>query len=130
MERLDLIGGLAIKQGLSYQQTLLWPGDVSSGTPRAIVRENYKYTDAEEKFSFSFLPLVYPVKNSQDVDCTEITLFLTAEETAAIAVTRYQGNKEDLIVKRAYVWDLEIELPDGQVVGLPAGFIQVKPEVT
>lgn len=130
MDKLDLIGDLAIKRGLSYERTLLWPGDVSNGTPRAIARENYKHTGADPVFQFSFLPLEFPVLNQKGVECTQITLYLTEPETAAIAPTRYQGAKEDLKVKSAYVWDLEIELPDSRVIGLAAGFVQVLPEVT
>lgn len=130
MDRIDLIGDLAIKQGLTYTRTILWPGDVSNGTPRAIARRDYKHTGAEPEFEFSFLPLTFPVLNSKDEECTQITLYLTDEQTEAIEITKYQGDPASLKPGKAYVFDLEIELPDGTVTGIDAGFIQVKPEVT
>lgn len=130
MQSINLIGDLAIKQGLSYFRTILWPGDISDGIPRAIARWNYKHTGAEPEFEFSFLPLIYPVPNSKGIDCTQITLYLSDEETAGIEITKYQGDSAQLKPLKAYVFDLEIERPDGSVVGLDAAFIQVKPEVT
>jgi hypothetical protein len=131
VERIDLIGDLAIKQGKSYRCTILWPGDVSAGTPRAIARWDYKDTGVPPEFEFSFLPLTFPVLNSKDEQCTGITLYLTAEQTSGIEKTKYQGESgQTLKPGNAYVFDVEIEMPDGSVEAIDAGFIQVKREVT
>ena len=136
-QKVDLVGDLAIKQGLSYFCTILWTGDVSSATPRAIARWDYKYTGAVAVFEFSFLPLAYPVLNEAIVDdngdpipCTQITLYLTDQQTEAIEITKYQGGDLPTKPGKVYCFDLELEFPDGRVNGLDVGFIQVKPEVT
>jgi len=130
MAQINLIGNLAVVQGKTFQLTTLWEGDISTWTARAKIRDNYKYEAGTELAAFAFLPLVYPVPNTNEVDCTSITMVLPAAVTEDLFVTKYQGREEDLRIGRAFVWDLEIVSPDDEVRGLEAGWVQVKPEVT
>lgn len=128
---INLIGDeLAITQGKTYQLIIWWEGDVSTWTPRAIIRDNYLTKGGEEKASFNFLPLSYPVLDESNVSYTLISLNLTASQTSLLEPTKYQGNEDDLKVGKTLLWDLELESPTGIVEGTNWGFVQVLPEVT
>lgn len=145
IESINLIGAAAIQQGKDYCQPLLLPNkDYTLWTPRAMGRDDYKENGGIEIVEFSFLPMSYPVLNKKGINCTQLTLFVPNATTALIKYTKYQGNKADLVIGKStikvngvnrkidniYLFDLELESPEGIVEGSCAGWLQVKPEVT
>jgi hypothetical protein len=127
---INLIGDLGIIQGKTYNLTVWWSNDISTYIPRAKIRDTFLSRGGIELASFSFLPLTYPVLDDQNNPYTVIKLQLTASQTSLLEPTKYQGNEDDLIVSKTFVWDLELEAPDGVVVGTTWGYVQVYPEVT
>jgi hypothetical protein len=144
IESINLIDAAAIVQGKDYRQTLLIPGDYTLWTPSAKGRDNLKEDGGNEILVFSFLPLTFPVLNSQNVQCTQLTLAVSNATTSLLKYTKYQGSKTDLEIGKSkvkvngvnreidniYLWDLELESPDSIIEGSCAGWLQVKPEVT
>lgn len=127
---INLIGNLAIIQGKTYSLPIWWSNDVSTYTPRAKIRDTFLYKGGIELASFSFLPLTFPILDEQNNPYTLITLQLTASQTSLLQPTKYQGNEDDLIPAKTFVWDLELESLDGTVIGTEWAYVQVKPEVT
>jgi hypothetical protein len=127
---INLIENLAIIQGKTYTLTIWWSNDVSTYSPRAKIRDTFLSKGGIELASFAFLPLTFPELDVENNPYTVITLQLTASQTSLLEPTKYQGNEDDLIVSKTFVWDLELESPDGVVVGTTWGYVQVIPEVT
>ena len=121
-----VIGDLAITQGATYQISFNFTGDYSTYSPRSQIRSGYLADNGELLASFSFLPLSYDAVNNK----TQITLTLSDELSSSLPPTKYQGSGR-LNTSSAYVYDVELEAPTGEVVKvISASFVQVKPEVT
>jgi hypothetical protein len=127
---INLIENLAIIQGKTYTLPIWWSNDVSTYNPRAKIRNTFLSRGGIELASFTFLPLTFPELDELNNPYTLITLQLTASQTSLLQPTKYQGDEDDLIVSKTFVWDLELESPDGVVVGTTWGYVQVIPEVT
>lgn len=125
----DTIYDRAITQGKTFVRDVLWAGDYSLWTPRATIRDNYKESSGAILATFSFNAPVYPV-DIETVSYTAFRMFLPATDTALLPMTIFQGKQSNLKIGKAYVWDFEIQSSAGEVLGLDAGWVQVKPEVT
>lgn len=113
---------LLIRQGATF--TLAFQALDTFGQPidltGAVIRSQIRKTVRSAGVAQSFSALVDP-----DPTTGLFVLRLTAAQTAAIAAGETPTSPES-----QYVWDLELETPDGDVTPLAFGKVAIHPEVT
>ena len=115
----------AVIQGETYFKisAILYPGDISTGTPYGTIRDNYEDNSGTELGLFSFYPLTY---NGVE-DKTTIAPYLTKEVTRALPITRFQATGDAPTVRNSLPYEIGITLTTGENIVLIYGFIQVIP---
>ena len=122
---LDLIDDLAITQGKTYQLSITYPGDFSTGVFRGTIRDDQASYGGVSLADFTFLPPSYDGVEDE----TTVVATLSDTDTASIFPTRFETGDTPSI-NNCYVYD--IELFDGSSV-LPIinlSYVQVNGEAT
>lgn len=124
----------AIERGATFDLlNLLHPSDLSAWSPCGQIRDNYLHLDGELLATFSFLPLVYGAATLPDNTVANRTLikpYLTDEQTSLIPVTKYRDGDRVYPGRNAWVYDIKLESPAGEILILMRGTVQVLPNVS
>lgn len=111
--RFDLTKQYAIEQGVRYDLTLFYPGDLTAGTVRGQIQDRYDRTVLAD---WSVGELVYEVAKQR----TKIPLFLTAVQAAAIPCTQ----------STQWAYAIEVEMSIGaEPIRLLRGSVEVTLEI-
>ncbi|MFM1842733.1 MAG: hypothetical protein RLZZ490_1470 [Cyanobacteriota bacterium] len=122
---IPLTGDLAIIQGETYQAlTLIFPGDLTTWTPRGQIRTGLLEDAGTLLAEFAFGTPAYDA----DADTTNIYPTLTASQTANLPKTKWQGTGE-YSRSGVYYYDIELE-SEGVVIKSKTAIVQVVGEVT
>jgi hypothetical protein len=114
---------LAITQGKTYQLTFNYPSDLTGGVTRGQIRDKYLQDSGAILATFNFNINYDNLETKSLVIAT-----ISAEDTASISYTKYQGNG-DATIRNCWVYDIEYE-ENGVVLEILRGLVQVKAEVT
>lgn len=137
LTRFDNDGGVVspIHQGASFQIVFHYFGDVSNYLARGQVRSDFASNGGSLLAEFEFDPLAYQLitkKDSSQCMATVIVAKLPASVTNTMPIPTLRKTIKDKNVVGIHVWvyDIELESPDGFVIRLIEGYVEVLPQVT
>jgi hypothetical protein len=128
-------GNFAIEQGATFNWlTIAHPSNLSAWIPRCQIRDNYLHLGGNLLAEFMFdHPLVYgEIEFNGNVGHrTIVRPILTDEQTSDLPLTVRRKPFDRVVVGRnAWVYDLKLESPTGEVIIILKGYVQVVPDVT
>jgi hypothetical protein len=132
----NLSGGCyAIQQGATLDWLTLFykDQDITSWSPSGEIRNKYAYQGGVVLANFSFDPLLYGsvTEGGETFTATIIHPYLSATDTLSLPITLSRTSSDRVIVGRnAFVYDLKLESPNGEVIMVAKGLIEVMPDVT
>jgi hypothetical protein len=119
-----IIYNLVIEQGADFNNlTFVLVGDYTAWLPRGQIRDDYASLGGTLKASFLFSPLILGEATLDDgtlVSGTLIRPSLTEIETRSLVQSK--GLR--------WVYDIELQSPDGEVIRVTQGRVDISPEVT
>jgi|GEM_PF-4946816 hypothetical protein len=130
----------AIEQGATFNWlTLVLEGDFTMWLPRGQIRDRYAEQGGLIKASFSFPPLVQGSANLPGGGTVLGTLIrpqLTDKQTTSLDWLATKMNKratakeQPIAGRNVWVYDIELESPQGEVIRIVEGWVEVTPEAT
>lgn len=130
-EKENLPNNYSIKQG----ETLDWlhfyySDDVSTWIPKGQIRKDYLYKQGELLTEFNFETLVYGEFTLNNITNyrTKITPYLTDEQTSLLPIPNKRKG-QTIIGDNVWVYSIELESPQGKVIRLVEGYVEILPEV-
>lgn len=130
----DDSGCYAIRQGATFDSlVILWPDDdLTDWTPRGQIRTNYVDASGVVLAEFTFADLTFGPEtiDGTTANYTRILPSLSASETQAISAPPKALTEDFIPGSNCWVYDIEIESPDGVVKRLVEGVVTVSREVT
>jgi hypothetical protein len=130
----------AIEQGITFDWlTIVIEGDFTRWTPRGQIRDRYAEEGGIVKATFSFAPLILgsaALSTGGNATGTIVKPFLSQAQTkvlnwlAAKMKVRTSEREQAIPGRNIWVYDLELESPEGNVLRILEGWVEVSPEVT
>lgn len=130
----------SIEQGATLNWfTFVVPGNYSQWIIRGQIRNNYSSRGGIIKTTFNFNPLIYGEITREDntiIIGTVIKPYLTAQQTQSLDWLESKmiprNSYLDIVIpgKNVWLYDIELENSQNEVIRLLEGYVEVKPGVT